>query len=163
MSKHEPLLGLLDEMVGLLERRCGRLHRLNECMQNADMDGIEAALQDMEQMEGDAERLEQALGRAREQMAAVLGIDAREARLSQIIEACDGPLALALSDRRERLVIAMDELRRVGATAGMLTRHALELNQRLLAVLTGAAEGSTYSADGRLERQSAHAVVRHTV
>ena len=81
-----------------------------------------------------------------------------------MVEGLEGPLRIALSDRRERLVLLVDQVRREAAATALLVGQAIEMNELLLMALTGAEGPSpTYSPEGAIQRHDKVTTFRESV
>lgn len=110
-------------------------------------------------LEGSAELLERLedLGRHRSALAgavaAGLGRDAGEIRISTIIAAAPGHRREALRDRQARLRAVLEDVGRQNRRNNVLVRHSLEVGHAIVAALFDAGTAPrSYSREGRLER-----------
>jgi flagellar biosynthesis/type III secretory pathway chaperone len=164
MRKPEELLPILDEQLDLLGRRLAVLQGIEDCIGRADLAALEALMRTEAELENDGAALDGRLEELRLALARCSSLPARQITLERVVKALDGPLAIALGDRRERLLVLARCVREQSERTAALVRHALELNQQMLDALTGTAgEGTLYSADGGLRAQSGRNAVRHCV
>ncbi len=164
MKAPEGLLPLLDEHIELLARKLALLRRMDECVRGADMTALAAALKEEADLGGELALLEQRTGEIRAWAARALGRPGPEATLGRLARALDEADALALNDRRERLAMAVGELREQAAATGALVRQVLEFNGKLLAALVGAEDQSpTYSASGEVAVSCEGTTIEHSV
>ena len=91
----------------------------------------------------------------REKLTLMAGDHEGPVTLGKLVEMINGPLSVALSDRRERLLLLVQQVRQEAAATSMLVRQALELDEQILTALAGG-EGPdrTYSADGSVGRNN---------
>jgi hypothetical protein len=126
-------------------RTMGRLVRGGDLQQLEDLIRGEACAAAAES------DLQQRTGRVRRRLARELGVEAGSVTLERLLDELDDPLRIALSDRRERLVTLVDQLRREAGTVAVLLNQLVELNEHVLSAVTGGERRSrTYSADGAL-------------
>ena len=144
----EALLAWADDQIARLEARSVLLGRLHDCVVAQDMEALERLLAShAASVQGDgADRRRAALAR---RLAVRLGVRPAEVTLARVGEALDGATALAVNDRRERLLLLIEETRRKAGAVGRLVRFTLEVNSQLLALMAGAdMDSATYSPRG---------------
>ncbi|MGD2175971.1 MAG: flagellar protein FlgN [Candidatus Brocadiaceae bacterium] len=164
MRQVEQLLPLLDEQVDLLRQKLSLMKQIGRCVREGELEALRG-LVEKEAALGSAESdLQQRTERIRAELAEASGRAPEAVTLGTLVEEMHGPLAIALSDRRERLVVLVGELREEATTTALLVRQAVELNEQLLALLTGRERPSeTYSADGALSRSESAGTFHQSV
>ena len=164
MDAPEDLLRLLDEQIELLQQRHSLVKEMALCVRQADLSRLAALLETEAAVVGAADAVGQRVQQARELMAAACGLPLEQVTLGRLVEALDGPTAIALNDRRERLLMVVQKLQQECAATAAIVRYALDFNNRLLAALVGAEdEGGTYSPRGAVEATCQGATFRQTV
>jgi len=147
----DELLSALDEQVERLHARAVLMRALREGVLRDDLTALADLLSRQAEAEGEARAAEQRLLQIRRGVAGLADLPADRATLGRLAAALGGPAAIALNDRRERLLAAVENLRRESASTAHLVRHAVEFNSRLISALLGEGEGPTYSASGTVE------------
>lgn len=164
MRTPEDLLPILDEQIALLERRLRLMQGMADCVRRAALEELEGLLAGQEAQEAELAEAERRLEEARRSLAAAAGVPAGGLTLGSLIEQLDGPLAIALADRRERLLVLVQNVETESQRTAALVRHALEFSQRMIGALLGVAgEGELYSAHGEVRADANKTIVRHSV
>ncbi len=164
MRKPEELLPILDEQLDLLQRRLRLLQGIEDCIGRADLAALEEMLRKEGALETDGVALDGRMGELRLALARCAGVPARDLTLGRLAQTLDGPLAIALSDRRERLLVLARCVQQQADKTAALVRHALEFNQQMIEALSGAAgEGPLYAANGGVRPAAGRNAVRHCV
>jgi flagellar biosynthesis/type III secretory pathway chaperone len=158
MKAPEEVLACLDELTRVLTENTATMRRLRECVQRNDNAALAALLRS-----GDPEALTRRVREIRDRIADAVGLPARGLNLGRLAESLGGPAAIALNDRRERLLLMVARFQDEALATGRLVRHALEFSVRLLSVLLDAGQDGTYSADGEVALQCRGATFQHTV
>lgn len=158
MNAPESILACLDELASVLTESAHTMRRLRECVQGNDSAGLDRLLRD-----GDPGALARRVLGIRERIADAAGVPVHELSLARLAERLDGPAAIALNDRRERLLLMVRRLQQEAGATGRLVRHALEFSVRLLSILVGAGQDGTYSADGEVALHCRGATFQQTV
>jgi hypothetical protein len=153
MKALEELLPLLDGLLDALQRKLDAMREMRQCVVAGNVRGLDELMRDRTDLESVIADLAGRMEQARSQIAPLAGAAAGEVKLSRLVQEANGPLGIALSDRRERLLTVVEALRRESALLSRLVRHTMELNACLLAALAGVPlAGETYSRDGSVER-----------
>jgi len=164
MKALEQLLPVLDAHLELLQNRRRLMGEMARCLRQSDLAKLQELLCEDGTMQAAQAELEGRLEAARRGLGAALGPGAAGARLGELARRLDGPLAIALNDRRERLMAAVEALRRESRAVARLARFALEFHSRLIAALAGMAEPcGTYSAGGQLGNAGEFSTFHQTV
>jgi len=164
MKVFEELLPLLDGLLDALQRKLDAMGKMRQCVVAGDLRGLEELMRDQSDLESAIGGLAARMDEARSQIASLTGMAPGDVKLSCLVQEADGPLAIALSDRRERLLTVVQALRRESAVLTRLVRHTMDLNTYLLAALAGVPlEGETYSRDGSVERNGEVAIFPRSV
>jgi hypothetical protein len=164
MRKPDELLPILDEQIALLQHRLALMQGMADCVGRADLGRLEELLRGEGALEAQGDELDGRLEELRRGLAEAAGMPPGQMTLGRLVESLEGPLAIALSDRRERLLLLVESVHAASLRTAALVRHALEFNQRMIGVLLGAAgEGSVYAADGEVRPEATKTVVRHCV
>ncbi len=164
MRKPEELLPVLDEQMDLLRRRLTVLQGIEDCVGRADLAALEELLRQEGALETDGAAVDGRLDELRRALARCAGVPAAQFTLGRLAGSLDGPLAIALSDRRERLLLLARSVQAQSERTAALVRHALEFNRQMVEALSGAAgEGPLYAADGEVRSQPGRNAVRHCV
>ncbi len=153
MKKVEELLPILDEQVELLQQKLSLMEQMGRAVREADLKELGRLVERQASLEQAESELERRTERLREELARLSDRPADAVTLSTLVDELDEPMSIALSDRRQRLLLLVQKLRRQAATTAMLVRQAMELNEQMFRVLTGShPDNETYSADGAVER-----------
>jgi hypothetical protein len=164
MNKPDELMRLLDEQIGLFQQKHDVLRRMGACVRQGDLRGLAGLLAEEAALAAAMDQQEQRTRRLRETMAEAAGLPLQEVTLGRVVAALDGPAAMALGDRREKLLLAIQELQKESAAMARLIGCALEFNNELLSALFGAEqEGSIYSAQCAVEANPQVTTFRHSV
>jgi flagellar biosynthesis/type III secretory pathway chaperone len=164
MRKLEELLQLLDEQIELLQQKHSLLHQMGECVRRTDATALAGLLEKGGVLGARMDVVEQRTQELREAMAEEAGVAAAKFTLGRMADVLDPPAAIALNDRRERLLLAVQKLQEESAAVSRLVRFAIEFNNELLCALVGSAkEGSTYSPQGAVEPSCEGATFRQSV
>lgn len=153
MTALEDIMQVLDEQIQLLQQKLCVLQRMRQCVVSGDLPGLDELLRDEASLKVANEGLEQRSAQMRLQIASLMGLPPDQVTLKGLVESLDGPLSIALSDRRERLVTILQALQSESSVLAQLVRHTVELNSRVLAALGGVEfEVETYSRRGAVRR-----------
>ena len=164
MNPSEELVPLLDRQIEMLQARLLIMQKMTDCVLVNDMDRLRQLLQEELDIEADIAVLERQVQELRAGIADALGRPADTVTLANLLESSDGPEAIALNDRRERILALIDQLRRESSSTARLVRFALEFNSDLLSALLGSPIGArVYSADGSVSERAEVASFRHSV
>jgi flagellar biosynthesis/type III secretory pathway chaperone len=164
MKALEELLPLLDEQIEVLRQKLSLMKQVHDCVREAEPERLADLLRAESELSARMASLEERTVLMRRRMAHLAQVPTREATIGLLIERSDGPEAMALSDRRERLGVVVEQLRAECAATARLARHALEFNSRLLAALVGAdGHTTTYSAQGEMPLECQGATFRSSV
>ena len=164
MQRLDELLPVLDEQVALLKRKLGLMQGMADCIGRADLRALEEMLRDGEALRVDALTLDGRLNELRGAMAEEAGLPPGRMTLGRLLESLDGPQAIELADRRERLLLLLDAVQKESGKTAALVRHALEFNQRMTDALLGVSgQGAVYSAAGELRSDTNKTIARHCV
>ncbi len=155
MKEVEELLPLLDEQVELLRHKLSLMRQMSECVRLGDLRELGELVRTEASLQAAESDLEQRTLRMREKLTLMAGDHEGPVTLGKLVEMINGPLSVALSDRRERLLLLVQQVRQEAAATSMLVRQALELDEQILTALAGG-EGPdrTYSADGSVGRNN---------
>ncbi len=149
MKQAEQLLPLLDRQVELLREKLTLLRRIGECIGTGELDELAELVQQETLLQSEESELERRTCRLRAEMARLTGENAESVTLGRLVEVLEGPIAMALSDRRERLLLLVEQLQREATLTALRVRQAMELNEQILCILGGGQQPSrTYSPDG---------------
>lgn len=164
MQRLDELLPVLDEQVALLKRKLSLMQGLADCIGRADLCALEEMLRDGEALRVEALTLDGRLNELRSAMAEQAGVPPGRMTLGRLLESLDGPQAIELADRRERLLLLLDAVQKESGKTAALVRHALEFNQRMTDALLGVSgQGAVYSAAGQVRSDANKTTVRHCV
>ncbi len=164
MKEVEELVSLLDQQIELLQRKSALMQGMSDSVRRGEMGELRDLVQAELSLEATASNLEHRTGLARKKLGRILGQDAGGLTLGRLVERLDGPMRIALSDRRERLVVLVERLRREANTAAMLVRQAIALNEQVLSAVSGRDQcGRTYSPDGAVKHVDGASTFRETV
>ena len=164
MNELKELLQLLDAEIGILQRKLSVLQEIAQCIRQGQMDDLEELVQRGAELERRGESVESEMRDVCVRIAASCGMAPDEVTIGGLSEVLDGPDAIALQDRRERLVLVVQELRDVAAVTSLLVRTALDINERLLTAILGPEdEGETYCPEGALVRERQGTTFQHSV
>ncbi len=164
MTRLDELLRLLDEQTDLLQEKHLLLRRIGECVRRADTAELAELLDRGVALGARMDALEQLVTDARRAMAEEAGVPLAQFTLGRMAALLDGPAAMAVNDRRERLLLAVQKLQEESAAAGRLVRFALEFNNELMGALAGSGrEGNTYSPQGAVAPACQGATFRQSV
>jgi len=164
MKAFEDLMPLLDDLLDALQRKLDGMREMRQCVVTGDLRGLEERVRDQNDLESAIGGLAARMEQARSQIASLTGMAPGDVKLSCLVQEADGPLAIALSDRRERLLMVAQAIRRESAVLTRLVRHTMDLNTCLLAALAGVPlEAETYSRDGSVQRNGEVAIFPRSV
>ena len=164
MQRLDELLPVLDEQVALLKRKLALLQGMADCIGRADLHALEETLRGGEALKTDALALDGRLHELRSSMAEQAGVPIGRMTLGRMLQTLDGPQAIELADRRERLLLLLEAVQQQSGKTAALVRHALEFNQRMTDALLGVSgQGVVYSAAGELRSSANKTIVRHCV
>jgi hypothetical protein len=165
MRELDQLISLLDRQLEMLAEKLSLMRRMGHCVRQGDMVELQELLDQELALEDGGVVLEREIEILRREMAHAYGRPVEELSLSRLVESLPTPQAIALSDRRERLLTLIENLQRESAAVARLVRFAMDFNKELLtALLGGAAEAEVYSADGsRAASASTLATFRQSV
>ena len=164
MNRLDRLVALLDGQIDNLRGKLSVLQRMAECVRQGDAVGLDGLLQEEAELEAGANGLERQIADARQELATLMEAPAEQVTLGRLAQSLDGPIALELSDRRERLLVTVAKVREASAYLNRLVRHAMEFNEQIVAAIAGErSDTCTYSSCGEKERGSALTTFRHTV
>lgn len=164
MKVPDELLTLLDEQITLLHSKQAVMERMELCLRKGDAAALAALIEEEAAAASLLAIAEQGTARLRGEMAHAAGAPLSRVTLSSLAAGADAPMALALNDRRERLLAAVQRLQAQAERLGRLARFSLDLNSRLMAALLGdAAVEGTYSADGAVAMACSGVAFEHSV
>ncbi len=164
MKPAEELLPILDAQIETLQAKLELMERMGQCVRQGDMERLGAFVEDEAALARRESQLEQQTQQMRARLARLTHSDAEQLTLGRLVEMVEGPLAIQLSDRRERLVLLVERLQEQATLTAMMVAQVLELNQRMLAALGGCSgSGSTYSPEGEVELHAALSTFRRSV
>ena len=164
MRRLDELLPVLDGQVDLLKRKLHLMQGIADCIARADLRSLEDLLRDGEALRMEAVALDSRLNDLRSAMARQAGVPTASMTLGRLLESLDGPQAIELADRRERLLLLLDAVQKESGRTASLVRHALEFNQQMLDALLGVTgQGAVYSAAGAVRPDANATSVRHCV
>jgi hypothetical protein len=164
MKPAEELLPILDAQIETLQAKLELMEKMAECVRQGDMEGLGGLVEDEATLARRESQLEQQTQQMRARLARLTHSNAEQLTLGRLVEMVEGPLAIQLSDRRERLVLLVERLREKATLTAMMVAQVLELNQRMLGALSGCSgSGSTYSPEGDVERHAALSTFRRSV
>jgi len=153
MKQAEQLLPLLDRQIALLQEKRILLRRMGECVGAGELEKLRELVDQEAVLQSEESELEPRTCRLRAELARLTGEDAESVTLGRLVELMEGPTAIALSDRRERLLVLVEQLRQEAARTAMRVRRAMELNEQILCILAGGQQpGRTYAPDGEVRR-----------
>ncbi len=131
-------------------------------VREGDLDQLERAALDEAALLADGEALQRSIAAARCAVGRLVGLAPREATLGRLADSLDGPIAVALQDRRERLFQIAHELKREAATVTQIVQQTAELTAQFLAVLVGQDPAArTYSPRGDVAGGTGGSTFRH--
>jgi len=163
MREPEKLLQLLDEHIELLHQKHSLMRQMGMCVRQGDAAGLAQLMERESALASGMDALEQRTHELRERIAEATGVSADQVTVSRLAGTLDPATAMALNDRRERLLLAVEKLQEESSATARLVRYALEFNNQLLAVLVGAEErGASYSARGAIEPSCEGATFRQS-
>jgi len=164
MSKFDQLLQLLDAQVSHLQEEASVLRQMACCVRQGDSETLGQLLCRQAELDADGKSLGRSITIQREQLARTIGMPLDHVTLGRLAESLDGVDALALADRRERLLEAVQQVQSESANVDRVVRFAMDFNRQLLLAVTGSADSApTYSAQGVTSRSSAVTTFQHTV
>jgi hypothetical protein len=157
-------LSVLDRRIELLTHKVDALERMRTCVREGRLQELVELVCAEAEMDRESAALDQRIDQMRADHAALRGLDPQTLTLGQLAREVEGPAGLALSDRRERLVLLVEKVRAEAETTARLVQFAMEFNSELIGDLTGeAGDGTTYGADGAMGRTGATATFERTV
>ncbi len=163
-NRTDELVQVLDAQIDHLRQKADSLRKMVDCMRRNDAAGLEELLLQQAELGAEDACLRRELDELRGSMGADLGLPPGDVTLGRLVEVLDGPESLELSDRRERLVTAVEQVRSASTALCRLVEQAMDFNERLLEALTGAlGAGATYSAGGVADNGASPTTFRQTV
>ncbi|MHC5033416.1 MAG: flagellar export chaperone FlgN [Planctomycetota bacterium] len=162
MKRLDELLQLLDEQVDLLQQKLSTMRRMRECVATGESTVLGELLRQEADLMAGGDALEQRLKEMKEQIAEELAVPLGRVSLGRLAASLGSAEAMALDDRRERLLVAVRQLQEESAATARLVRHALEFNNQLLAALVGIEQSCTYSPSGTVEAGCEKATFQHS-
>ena len=158
----EELLPLLDLQIELLTRKRSLMGQMARSVREGDLDLLERVALDEAALVADGEALQRSITDARNAVARLVGLPPQEATLGRLADSLDGPIAVALQDRRERLFQIAHELKQEAATVAQIVHQTAELTAQFLAVLVGQDPAArTYSPRGDVAGATDGSTFRH--
>ncbi len=143
------LLAILDEEIGLLNKKRTELENLAEAIVERNDTRMEQLLVEMEQTHQAQEATDIKLDALRNALAAKLDCPPAELKLSRLIEQLDGDDRLTVDYRRQQIILLAEQLRRRHMETAMLLMEAGRINHMLLETLfPQTSPVTTYSPDG---------------
>jgi len=163
MKALDDLLPLLDEEIELLQKKLLLMEEMQRCVRDGKLGRLEELLLQEGHLETGSAQVERRRAQLREKIAACAGVEPGEITLGRLAETCEGPIAIALGDRRERLLFLTQQLREKSEAMARIIRPALEVGNRLLAAMVGEApQGETYSSCGEIRRARLGGTFHHS-
>ena len=163
MKACKELIRMVDREIEALQQKLSLLEEMERCVHEGAATKIEELLQKQASLQQD-EDTELSMRQHCCAMAADLGIPPGQVTLGRLAEALEGPDALALQDRRERLLVVTQKLQEKSTATAFLVRRVLEAGERVLAAMIGdEGAGETYSAGGSVERHRQGIALQHSV
>jgi hypothetical protein len=151
MNEIEELLHLVDDLTAHLQQKRDLMREMARCVREGEMAKLDELLQQHSRVEDAGNALNRIREELCERIATSQEMKADEVTLGRLVKALDGPMSIALNDRRERLLMAVQGLLAESAITAQLVRYALDFNNKLMAILTGVEdEGSVYSGAGEV-------------
>jgi flagellar biosynthesis/type III secretory pathway chaperone len=152
MDGVDRLLSVLDEQVELLGRKLSLLRQMADCVKQAELEELAELLQREAVLSADESELAERTAELRDELAGLCDAPADQLTLGRLAEELEDAAAIALNDRRERLLLLAQQVQQQASRTVMLVQQAMELNAVLLAALTGREEGGeTYAPDGAVQ------------
>jgi len=149
MSEPEELLELLGKEIEILQRKTAALDEMVCCVCGGDFDRLEDLLREEAAAGGKSAALERRMRKLCSRIGAARGLPPGQASLARLVAVLDGPEAIALQDRRERLLLAVQQVKEKSSATAFLVRRTMEINSRLLGALFDQVDGGqTYSPEG---------------
>lgn len=153
MKQVEQLLPLLDRQMALLQEKRSLLRQMGECVGAGELEELRELVDKQAILQSEESEIERRTCRLRAELARLTDEDAEAVTLGRLVETLDGQAAIALSDRRERLTVLVEQLRQEALRTAMRVRQAMELNEQILCILGGGQQpGRTYAPDGEVRR-----------
>jgi flagellar biosynthesis/type III secretory pathway chaperone len=148
------LARLLDREMDVLQRKLDLLDGMAECVRRGFYQELETLLEEASELETESEELTDRIGNECRMLAAAWNIEERPPTLGTLLASTTQPDGIALSDRRERLVVLVEKVRESGSALGLLVEDALDINQRLLTAVIGEEDWTdTYGENGGIDRR----------
>ncbi len=146
------LIGLLEMQVAFLRERAEVIRSMAGCIAGGDYDLLEEKLK--REIEVDDIDLAPYIAEECRFILTGMGVDATRATVGKVVERLEGtPEGTALAEARERLQLAVEQVRVETERLAVAARQALEINMELLeAVFGGRMDVGTYSREGTVER-----------
>lgn len=149
MKAPEGLIALLDDLEEMLRTKLVTMRELRRCMREADLQGLSEVLARQAGLSAEGNMLEQRIREVRRYLSRPSLLTPDGITLSRLVEMLDGPDAIAVNDRRERISLAVRELQAESIQTARLAHAVADLNHQMLAAVVGcSAEQETYSASG---------------
>jgi len=143
------LTTVLDEEIGLLERRCDQLRDLAEATLQRDDDGLEALLDRVERALETQAATDLKLQALRNALADAFGWSIPQMRLARLIEELPGRLAAEISYRREQILLLSERLKDQHVRTALVVSECARINRLLLeSFFPEGRRVTTYSSTG---------------
>ena len=126
------LMTVLDEEIGLLDRRCTQLADLAEATRLRDNDALEVLLEQVEQTLEDQDATDLKLQALRNALAEALGRPVSQMRLSELIKQLPGRIAAEISYRREQILLLSERLKDQHVRTALVVSECARINRLLL-------------------------------
>jgi hypothetical protein len=160
----DQLLPALDRRIELLGQKLEALTEMRRCMRQGLMEELVKVVCGEAERDRESAALDERIEQIRCELARRWSLAPEETTLGRVAREATGPVALALSDRRERLQLLLEQVRSEADMTARLVQFALDFNSKLLGAIAGQApDGHTYEADGSVGRNGTMATFQRTV
>ena len=164
MKKSEKLLQLIDREIEILQRKTMLMEQMGRCAASGEIEPLPDLARRAMEIDQDSDEIETAMRKLCRELAREQRIESEEVSLGKLQEALEGPPGIALRDRRERLLVVVENLREAGQSTARVVRKALEINRKILSAVFGPQlENETYESDGEIKRSREGLTLRQSV
>jgi flagellar biosynthesis/type III secretory pathway chaperone len=164
MSRSSELLLLVDKEIELLQQKVKMLDAMRACVTASSLEALEELVEQEGLVDIETRDVEKQMRHLCREIGASLGLRPTEATLDGIARKLPGADGIAMRDRRQRLVLTVQQVQETSVATSMVVQQALEVNDRLLTALLGTGgQAETYCPAGTVARSRQGVTFQHSV